>query len=46
VHAGSDYAAISSVGLGVTLLGGITALVGALLLVSGRGGPEDWRRQP
>ena len=45
VYSGSDFAAISSVGLAVTLFGCLAAMAGALLLFAGRGGPDEWGRR-
>jgi hypothetical protein len=42
IYSGSDYAAINSVGLGVVVLGCLTALAGVLLVFAGRGGPQSW----
>ena len=35
-------AAVNSVGLGVSILGCVLAMVGAFLVFAGRGGPDDW----
>ena len=42
IYSGSDFAAVNSVGLGVSILGSVLAMVGAFLVFAGRGGPDDW----
>jgi hypothetical protein len=42
VSSGSDYAAVSPLGVAVTFLGCLITAAGVLVLLSGRGGPEDW----
>jgi hypothetical protein len=44
VYSGSDFAAMDPAGLGITMPGVLAAVVGALLLFAGRGGPSIWGR--
>jgi hypothetical protein len=40
---GSDYAAISSIQVVVIVVAALFALIGGILLIDGRGGPEELR---